>query len=312
MVLPTGLLSRYRRYFLHRKVAHEFRDCDSVVRLMGYPWFSYLTKAKYFCYVQTGIDHTLSHIERPQNTITRTYGSLTAKSFRRSGDSVKFAVVSESVRESVKALWQQPSVIIPPPVNVGHYRDVAKRYIDQKAEFKVVSVGRFAREKNHLEQLEIMTSLLQHNPDWRLVMIGSREIESAGTLDELKRIIKERGIERNVSILENATQEEVDRELGTAQYFLHTNHREAFGVSVVEAITAGCIPVVPREGGPGEIVSSELTFSRVPEAVDILKRLSSGWRPSSNVAQDVDCSESAFQHRWIELVRSSRRIVNPD
>lgn len=154
-------------------------------------------------------------------------------------------------------------MVIPPPVDALRYTELHRIYYGQKVSRKIISIGRFAKEKNHLEQVDIIASLSQQNPNWQLVMIGTRDSGQRERLDEMKRLIRTRGIEMNVRILENVTQDELNREIGTARYFLHTNHRDAFPLSVREAILSGCLPVVPREGGTGEIVSSELTFSEV-------------------------------------------------
>jgi glycosyltransferase involved in cell wall biosynthesis len=68
--------------------------------------------------------------------------------------------------------------------------------------------------------------------------------------------------------------EEKDRFLLSGTCALHAERLEAFGISVVEYLKSGCIPVVPDEGGTPEIVSSQaLAFRTNEEAAQILVKL---------------------------------------
>ena len=59
-----------------------------------------------------------------------------------------------------------------------------------------------------------------------------------------------------------------------AAFFLHTMRDEPFGMSTVEAIAAGCIPVVHDSGGQREVVPLDhLRFRTVEEAVGIFEAL---------------------------------------
>ena len=60
----------------------------------------------------------------------------------------------------------------------------------------------------------------------------------------------------------------------SATYALHAERDEAFGIAVAEYLKAGCIPVVPDEGGPQEIVASPaLAFRTTEDAARTLARL---------------------------------------
>ena len=60
----------------------------------------------------------------------------------------------------------------------------------------------------------------------------------------------------------------------SATYALHAERDEAFGIAIAEYLKAGCIPVVPDEGGPQEIVESPaLAFRTVEDAARTLARL---------------------------------------
>ena len=60
----------------------------------------------------------------------------------------------------------------------------------------------------------------------------------------------------------------------SATYALHAERDEAFGIAIAEYVKAGCVPIIPDEGGPKEIVEDPaLEFRTVDEAANILVRL---------------------------------------
>jgi glycosyltransferase involved in cell wall biosynthesis len=310
LVFPSGPLSYYKRYFFYRSIMRKTVDCDAIVRTYGYPALSRLFNGKYFCYVQSPVSSVPGYCTTTGNLIGRVYRAPFARSFRRSGSNVRFVAVSEFLKDNIESRWKHAArLVIPPPVDVAHYGGLARADPTRRAPCKIVSIGRFARDKNQVEQLEIVARISKDNPAWKLTMIGiTYGAESAGLLSELSETIKERGIEKNVSMLLNATQRQIDEELATAQYFLHTNHNEGFGISVVEAAASGCIPVVPNDGGSAEIVSEPLRFASVPDAVSILNRLHRGWRPASVLSKDVnEYSEEVFGQKWTDIIQGEHQ-----
>jgi glycosyltransferase involved in cell wall biosynthesis len=299
-------------YFHYKSVARWLKDCDVVIQLFGNPRLSYLTRARYFYYKQFPTSNWPGLVAKVSRLSAKLIWTLLTRSLSESARGVNVVHVSKFLRDDDEvfrtALWT--SVDIPPPVDADRFNKLRQT---EKMPFKIVSIGRFAREKNHFQQLEVMSLLLKHRSDWQLIMIGSTKMaESKHLVDSLRRKIISDKLEANVSFLENGNMHQLESELSTAQYFLHTNHKEAFGISVLEAIAAGCVPVVPSEGGVSEIVSNELLFSSSSEAVDILEHLSTGWRPSSVLSCEQDYSERAFQQRWIELVQGESQDGRPN
>ena len=69
-------------------------------------------------------------------------------------------------------------------------------------------------------------------------------------------------------------EEKKDAFLLSGTYAIHAERDEAFGISVTEYLKAGCISIVPDEGGTMEIVDNpDLTYHTVEEAAMILTHL---------------------------------------
>jgi glycosyltransferase involved in cell wall biosynthesis len=63
--------------------------------------------------------------------------------------------------------------------------------------------------------------------------------------------------------------------LARAKIYVHCARNEHFGISIVEAMAAGCVPVVHDSGGPREIVTDEVGYrwTIVDKAVEFVSEL---------------------------------------
>lgn len=64
----------------------------------------------------------------------------------------------------------------------------------------------------------------------------------------------------NGRTIHNASRETYQKLLGEAKVYLHLMEGERFGITIVEAMSASCLPAVHDSGAPKEIVDSETGF----------------------------------------------------
>jgi glycosyltransferase involved in cell wall biosynthesis len=123
----------------------------------------------------------------------------------------------------------------------------------------VVTAGRIAPEKRIGLFLEIARRL----PSIEFAIIGSVAADKASYYDSLKAAAPS-----NVSFV-IAPLRKVSELLGSAKVYVHCAKNEHFGITIVEAMAAGCVPVVNDSGGPREIVSDAVGFrwNQIDEAV---------------------------------------------
>ncbi len=76
-------------------------------------------------------------------------------------------------------------------------------------------------------------------------------------LEHLKRLARELGIENEVSLGHGFPREEFIRGLHDTDLYLLPSLREGGGLTMMEAMLAGCVPIVADAGGPGTAVSDE-------------------------------------------------------
>jgi len=125
----------------------------------------------------------------------------------------------------------------------------------------VASLGSFISDKRQMEQLEIARRL----PEASFCIMGG--VKSPKYFNSCTDLIQRFQL-RNVKLVPNASWDDVSDVLKRAKVFLHTRRGEHFGISTVEAMGYGCVPVVHDSGGAGETVPiDELRFQSPKEAV---------------------------------------------
>jgi glycosyltransferase involved in cell wall biosynthesis len=137
----------------------------------------------------------------------------------------------------------------------------------EKARSGIISLGRFARLKMQLEQIKLAEQL----PGVDFHLIGF--VTDQAYFERCRDYVRERRL-TNVHLHPNLDQEQVIGLLNFTKYFLHTLVDEPFGITAVEAITAGCIPIVHNSGGQKETVPiAALRYASLDEVPRIINNL---------------------------------------
>ncbi len=145
--------------------------------------------------------------------------------------------------------------VIYPPCNLNKVR------IPIRKQKQIISVGGFTVEKNQEMQIELASKL----PMIPFEICGSAT-RNPLYFHKIKSLSKNI---RNIHLNPNEPFNSMKKKLADSLIFLHTSKNEPFGISTVEAIMAGCIPIVPDNGGQKEIVLfKELRFRGVEDAVE--------------------------------------------
>jgi glycosyltransferase involved in cell wall biosynthesis len=181
-------------------------------------------------------------------------------------------VNSMFVKDAVQKFLGKNSIVVYPPVEVKKFEEVAAS-VDR--ENLVVTVSRFRREKN----LGIIPRIAKCVKEGEFLIIGVADAASGGVIDWLMHEIKRFGVDDRVKLVVNPSFGEMVKCVGSAKLFLQTQFTEAFGMSVVEAMAAGCVPVVPRCGGPWfDILEQKqgvygFSYGSVEEAANLIRML---------------------------------------
>ena len=92
-------------------------------------------------------------------------------------------------------------------------------------------------------------------------------------------------------------------------YAIHAERDEAFGICVTEYLKAGCIPIVPDEGGTPEVVANPaLTYHTDEDAANILVRLLTDG--AFRQEQLCFCKKRAEMFSFERYMENQNRILN--
>ncbi|KAK8940229.1 GDP-Man:Man(3)GlcNAc(2)-PP-Dol alpha-1,2-mannosyltransferase [Platanthera guangdongensis] len=164
-------------------------------------------------------------------------------------------VNSSWTRAHILNLWKIPRRIkrVYPPCDTSALQALP---LERHAETPIfISVAQFRPEKAHGIQLEAFALVLNRlGPNIRkpkLQFVGScRNNEDNERLQKIKRRATELGVEENVEFYKDVKYSELVELLGCAIAGLHSMIDEHFGISVVEYMAAGAIPIANNSGGP--------------------------------------------------------------
>ncbi len=189
-----------------------------------------------------------SHLQASSSPMWRLYYRPASVYYRNRVRRVRVLLsVSDFTRGFVRRKWGRDSKTVYPPCPVEAYSDLSGV---QPRENLVVTVGRFVPEK----RFHLFVELARMVPTTRFVAIGSLPDGTSAYFKELRRTAPE-----NVSFVLLPLRKAKDL-LGRAMAYVHCAENEHFGITIVEAMAAGCVPVVHDSGGPREIVTNDVGF----------------------------------------------------
>ena len=122
------------------------------------------------------------------------------------------------------------------------------------------------------EQARVLAfvALLQAAPDWYAVIIGQGALSG-----ELTRQLEEAGLAPRCRLIAQLPNEQVHIYYHACDAFVNLNEKEIFGMSLLEAMYAGCPPVARHAPGPNLIIEngvSGLLCSTVAEMAAALNK----------------------------------------
>ena len=105
----------------------------------------------------------------------------------------------------------------------------------------IVTIGRFSANKRLDRLIAVMAELTRRDAAWHLHIIGT---SSNWTAADLQAAAVSAGVARNVTIHLDLSDRDIAKVLGQASFFLSASEYEGFGIALIEAISAGLIPIV--------------------------------------------------------------------
>jgi len=133
--------------------------------------------------------------------------------------------------------WKIPSKLIYPACNMVQVR--------RDKEDLVVTAARGVPEK----RLELFWDVAGRCPRYQFVLLLTQDPRFLEYSRNLQKAIPDNG-----RVVINPEKELYQETLARSKFYLHLMQGEHFGITIVEAMSAGCVPIVHDSGGPKEII----------------------------------------------------------
>ena len=209
----------------------------------------------------------------------------------------------------LRSYWQIPDEkirIVYPPVKMiagGGTKDGRQ----------ILICGRFNRDKKTDILVNAFNASEFLSENARLVVAGSAVGEDELFIEELRR-----GSPQNVSFALDPDRETLERLYSSSSFFWHAmglgteepSRFEHFGITTVEAMSAGCVPIVINKGGQKEIVEEGCgkRWDTAEELVEMTELLIK--EPERAEALRQKCAERARMFNADSFRESVRKILS--
>lgn len=219
---------------------------------------------------------------------------------------------SQYTRGWVRDLWEVDADVLFPPIQVQRLQPAAVR---EKA---ILTVGRFfspglGHAKRQKEMVEFFGRAVGRLEGWKLYVVGGMEDSQRPYVDEVRAAAEGLPVE----IVTNAPRARVEQLLSTSSIFWSATgygeneqkspwSSEHFGMTTVESMAGGCVPVVIDRAGQKEIVREGIDGFRWSTADQLIARTVQlagddalrARLAASSAARAHDYDEQAFADRW--------------
>lgn len=140
---------------------------------------------------------------------------------------------------------------------------------DCKKENRIIYVANYSDMKNQKKALTIFKEA-NIPKEWKLVLIGSNENEYVNELrDMANKIMIDKGVQ--IDILVGISREDTIRHIKKASIYLMTSRREAFPISISEAMAVG-IPFISSDVGIVKYLPGGVVCNDIDQQVNVLER----------------------------------------
>ncbi|WP_024275753.1 WecB/TagA/CpsF family glycosyltransferase [Hyphomicrobium sp. 802] len=224
-----------RRYPLAPQVLSHLEDFD-LVHVHGVDFFADFLSATVPWHrkpmvltTHGGFFHTTfaQHLKR---FYFRTITKSSVRNYRR------VIACSENDAQTFRTIAGERVVAIENGVDIQKFRDVSSREYQPK----IAYFGRFAAHKGILNLINTFDRVRHAIPDARLVLIGN---DSDGMLRIIEAACADGLRDGSIKILTDRNDGEIADELSTCSFFASASQYEGFGLTLVESMSAGLIPI---------------------------------------------------------------------
>lgn len=157
------------------------------------------------------------------------------------------------------------SAVLPPPVDVDIFRNAC--LTSNSRDDSILVISRFHPSKKIENVIHLAKLLHQNELSTEMNIVGNMLPDGVGYFNYLNNLVKHYELENFVRFEINLRFDRLLDLMRRSKVYVHPLPGEPFGISTVEAMSAGIIPVVPDIGGHTEFVPAKYQFHTYGQGV---------------------------------------------
>jgi glycosyltransferase involved in cell wall biosynthesis len=175
----------------------------------------------------------------------------------------------------IEAYGIDEAIVLSPPVAVNNIRDSLGFSSPSKVSSEhrnnlVLVICRIEPSKRIENAIYLAKVLKEKKIQTKMIIVGSWEPFYQKYYESLERLIIDKDVSDIITFKINASFEELLELMKKSKVYFHPREGEHFGISVVEAMSAGLVPVVPSIGGQAEFVPTMYQYNSLEQASQIV------------------------------------------
>ncbi len=180
-----------------------------------------------------------------------------------------------------------------------------KKTKNKKINKKIIFVGRISKNKRIDLLIKAFAKASEKNKKLELTIIG-KEFD-AGLKKELINLTKKLRVEKKILFKENLSHEELVKELNKYSFFASASEFEGFGLSLIEAMNIGLIPIVSKIETFKEFIKNNkngylINYNNTIKASELINKITS--KPLKELKKISENTEKkAKEYDWNKQIK---------
>jgi glycosyltransferase involved in cell wall biosynthesis len=175
---------------------------------------------------------------------------------------------SEYSRKAIYKTFKIDSTVLSPPVDVDLFRKAVLFSSMNKRDDTILVISRFHPSKKVENAIRLAEYLKQKGIGQSMKIVGNLSSHMIGYYSYLRQMVQDQDLSDYVTFHVNVSFNKLLSLMSKSKVYFHPLPGEPFGISTVEAMSAGLIPVVPDLGGHTEFVPLRYQFCNFIEAME--------------------------------------------
>ena len=209
---------------------------------------------------------------------------------------------SEFSRKAIFKTFGVDSMVLHPPVDVDVFRNASLS--SKIRDDSILVISRFHPTKKIENAIRLAKLLRQNEVGSRLIIVGNMPPDGSGYLSYLRHLVRHYHLEDFVLFEINVRFDRLLDHMRKSKVYLHPLPGEPFGISTVEAMSAGIIPVVPDVGGHTEFVPAKYQFHTFKQGVQAIE--AALYAPAS---ERIQISHSTQKYSVANYIKNLQQIL---